>query len=161
MGLVSVSDSVSVSELFVLIPLCLSFLLSLRLRCVDGDAIGIPTTLEGPFKPVTAPLDKNLRLNVSDLPYVLQNNAQGEGFQPEQIFVSLSARYDSVWISWITGLIFPSFFYLLFLIKLNFTLYVVLFKQKAVNLTKKKKITLLLYECMQVLYCFFVAGNGE
>ncbi|KAH9680769.1 Purple acid phosphatase 15 [Citrus sinensis] len=103
MGLVSVSDSVSVSELFVLIPLCLSFLLSLRLRCVDGDAIGIPTTLEGPFKPVTAPLDKNLRLNVSDLPYVLQNNAQGEGFQPEQIFVSLSARYDSVWISWITG----------------------------------------------------------
>lgn len=137
MGLVSVSDSVSVSELFVLILLCLSFLLSLRLRCVDGDGIGIPTTLEGPFKPVTAPLDKNLRLNVSDLPYVLQNNAQGEGFQPEQISVSLSARYDSVWVSWITGP-FLHFFYLLFLIKLNFTLYVVLFKQKAVNLAKKK-----------------------
>lgn len=109
MGLLSVSD------LSVLTSLCLSFLLSLRLRCVDGDGIGIPTTLEGPFKPVTAPLDKNLRLNVSDLPYVLQNNAQGEGFQPQQISVSLSASYDSIWISWITGLLVPSFFHFTFL----------------------------------------------
>ncbi|XP_031263907.1 purple acid phosphatase 15-like [Pistacia vera] len=73
-------------------------LLLLSLNCVHGG--GIPTTLEGPFKPVTAPLDKSFSGNVTDLPDVPSNV---EGFQPQQIFVSLSNNYDSVWISWITG----------------------------------------------------------
>ncbi|KAJ0034455.1 hypothetical protein Pint_25429 [Pistacia integerrima] len=73
-------------------------LLLLSLNCVHGG--GIPTTLEGPFKPVTAPLNKSFSGNVTDLPDVPSNV---EGFQPQQIFVSLSNNYDSVWISWITG----------------------------------------------------------
>ncbi|KAJ4723018.1 Purple acid phosphatase [Melia azedarach] len=76
----------------------LSFSLLLTLSCINGDRI--PTTLEAPFKPVTVPFNNTLRPNASDLPY-FQSNV--EGFQPQQISVSLSANYDSVWISWITG----------------------------------------------------------
>ncbi|KAF5752493.1 purple acid phosphatase 15-like isoform X5 [Tripterygium wilfordii] len=70
---------------------------------VKGD-IHIPTTLEGPFKPVTVPLDKSFRGNAVDLPDTdprLQRPVRG--FQPEQISASLSTTHDSVWISWITG----------------------------------------------------------
>ncbi|KAK7331465.1 hypothetical protein VNO77_25690 [Canavalia gladiata] len=68
---------------------------------VDG---GIPTTLDGPFKPVTVPLDNTFRGNAVDLPDtdpLVQRFVKG--MKPEQISVSLSASYDSVWISWITG----------------------------------------------------------
>ncbi|XP_012071129.1 purple acid phosphatase 15 isoform X2 [Jatropha curcas] len=69
---------------------------------VHGD---FPTTLEGPFKPVTVPLDnKTYHGNAIDLPDTypqLQKNV--EGFEPQQISVSLSSTYDSVWISWVTG----------------------------------------------------------
>ncbi|GER28783.1 purple acid phosphatase [Striga asiatica] len=64
----------------------------------------IPTTLEGPFIPVTVPLDKSFRGHAIDLPDNdprVQRNVTGYG--PEQISVSLSSTYDSVWISWITG----------------------------------------------------------
>lgn len=64
----------------------------------------IPTTLDGPFEPVTVPFDRSLRGNAVDLPDTdprLQRRVKG--FEPEQISVSLSATYDSVWISWITG----------------------------------------------------------
>ncbi|KAK6145826.1 hypothetical protein DH2020_019695 [Rehmannia glutinosa] len=64
----------------------------------------IPTTLEGPFNPVTIPLDKSFRGHAIDLPDNdprVQRNVTG--FEPEQISVSLSSTYDSVWISWITG----------------------------------------------------------
>lgn len=64
----------------------------------------IPTTLDGPFKPVTISLDKSFRGNAIDLPDTdprVQRNVVG--FEPEQISVSLSSTYDSVWISWITG----------------------------------------------------------
>ncbi|KAF6135756.1 hypothetical protein GIB67_028612 [Kingdonia uniflora] len=64
----------------------------------------IPTTLEGPFVPVTVPLDDRFRGHAIDLPatdYRVQRRVNG--FEPEQISVSLSASYDSVWISWITG----------------------------------------------------------
>ncbi|GLT97777.1 hypothetical protein SLE2022_153260 [Rubroshorea leprosula] len=64
----------------------------------------IPTTLDGPFKPVTVPLDKSFRGNAVDLPGTdprVQRIAKG--FEPEQISVSLSSTPDSVWISWITG----------------------------------------------------------
>lgn len=64
----------------------------------------IPTTLEGPFKPVTIDLDKSFRGNAIDLPDTdprLQRNVVG--LEPEQISVSLSSDYNSAWISWITG----------------------------------------------------------
>lgn len=79
----------------------LLFSLSLSSVLVSG---GVPTTLEGPFKPVTVPLDQSFRGNAVDLPDtdpLVQRTV--EGFQPEQISISLSASYDSVWISWITG----------------------------------------------------------
>lgn len=64
----------------------------------------IPTTLDGPFTPVTVPLDESFRGHAVDLPAddprVRRNVI---GFQPEQISLSLSTNYDSVWISWITG----------------------------------------------------------
>ncbi|KAI3925951.1 hypothetical protein MKW98_028087 [Papaver atlanticum] len=68
---------------------------------VNGD---IPTTLDGPFDPVTVPFDENLRGHAVDLPDTdprVQRNVTG--FEPEQISVSLSVSYDSVSISWITG----------------------------------------------------------
>ncbi|PON92535.1 Acid phosphatase [Trema orientale] len=80
-------------------------LLLLTLSFITFISGGIfPTTLDGPFKPITVPLDKSFRGNAVDLPesdprvqrYV-------EGFEPEQISLSLSSTYDSVWISWITG----------------------------------------------------------
>lgn len=64
----------------------------------------VPTTLDGPFKPVTIPLDKSFRGNAVDLPEsdpLVQRTV--EGFQPEQISLSLSVSHASVWISWITG----------------------------------------------------------
>ena len=79
----------------------LAVFLLLNLVQVDGR---IPTTLEGPFKPVTVDLDKSFRGNAIDLPdtdHRVQKNVVG--FEPEQISVSLSSDYDSAWISWITG----------------------------------------------------------
>lgn len=76
-------------------------LVILNLLEVNGE---IPTTLDGPFKPVTVPLDKSFRGNAIDLPDTdprLQRCVKG--LQPEQISVSLSSTHDSFWISWITG----------------------------------------------------------
>lgn len=81
--------------------LFLSSLFVLRFCSVHGR---IPTTVEGPFKPVTVLLDKSFRGKAQDLPETdprVQKN--GGQFVPEQISVALSADYDSVWISWITG----------------------------------------------------------
>ncbi|CAA7400609.1 unnamed protein product [Spirodela intermedia] len=75
------------------------------LAAVGVTAGSIPTTLDGPFKPVTVPLDQEaFRGNSVDLP-----DSDGRvrrkvsGFSPEQISVSLAATYDAVWISWVTG----------------------------------------------------------
>ncbi|XP_031263950.1 purple acid phosphatase 15-like [Pistacia vera] len=90
----------SVSMLVV----ALVVLFVLKLTCSSRDDIHIPTTLDGPFKPFTKPLDKSFRGNAIDLPPTdprVQRTVQG--FEPEQISVSLSSTYDSVWISWITG----------------------------------------------------------
>lgn len=66
--------------------------------------INIPSTLDGPFKPVTVPFDSSLRGGTLDLPDSDPRvQRRVKGFEPEQISVSLSAHYDSVWISWITG----------------------------------------------------------
>nr|XP_011462666.1 PREDICTED: purple acid phosphatase 15-like [Fragaria vesca subsp. vesca] len=87
-------DSLVVAVLLVLLPL--SFF-----TFVHGE---IPTTLDGPFKPVTVPLDTSFRGNAVDLPDSDPRVQRiVKGFEPEQISVSLSATHDSVWISWITG----------------------------------------------------------
>ncbi|XP_073013025.1 purple acid phosphatase 15-like isoform X3 [Typha latifolia] len=65
----------------------------------------IPTTLDGPFEPVTSPLDgagfRGLAVDLPDLDPRVRRWAVG--FEPEQISVSLSSTEDSVWISWVTG----------------------------------------------------------
>ncbi|XP_044484719.1 purple acid phosphatase 15-like [Mangifera indica] len=72
--------------------------------CAGGDDSQITTTLDGPFKPYTKPLDKSFRGNAIDLPPTDPRVQRiVHGFEPEQISVSLSSTYDSVWISWITG----------------------------------------------------------
>ncbi|RDX65612.1 Purple acid phosphatase 15, partial [Mucuna pruriens] len=64
----------------------------------------IPSTLEGPFHPVTVPFDPALRGVAVDLPDTDPRvRRRVRGFEPEQISVSLSTAHDSVWISWITG----------------------------------------------------------
>lgn len=88
-----------------------SVLISSLVWCLVTVHSDFPTTLQGPFKPVTLPLDNNtFHGNAIDLPDTdpqVQRNVQG--FEPEQISVSLSSNYDSVWISWITGLSFFAF----------------------------------------------------
>ncbi|KAH7521768.1 hypothetical protein FEM48_Zijuj07G0067400 [Ziziphus jujuba var. spinosa] len=91
MGLVSIY----IIELVLLLITLISF------KLVHG---GIPTTLDGPFKPVTVPLDESFRGNATDLPDADPRVQKPvDDSQPEQISVSLSATYGSVWISWITG----------------------------------------------------------
>ncbi|KAK4573913.1 hypothetical protein RGQ29_031741 [Quercus rubra] len=71
---------------------------------VDGGGVSIPSTLDGPFEPVTVPFDESLRGNAVDLPDSDPRvKRRVKGFEPEQISISLSANYHSVWISWITG----------------------------------------------------------
>ncbi|XP_065862811.1 purple acid phosphatase 15-like [Euphorbia lathyris] len=88
--------------LISLFPLFFSLLLLCSSTIFHGD---FPTTLQGPFTPVTVPLDnKTYHGNALDLPATNpQIQKIGEPFQPEQISVSLSSDYDSVWISWLTG----------------------------------------------------------
>ena len=72
---------------------------------VDGGGVSIPSTLDGPFEPVTVPFDERLRGNAVDLPDSDPRvKRRVKGFEPEQISISLSANYHSVWISWITGI---------------------------------------------------------
>ncbi|CAL1412032.1 unnamed protein product [Linum trigynum] len=84
-------------------------LLLLILLCVSPSAIHaggdrIPSTMDGPFEPVTVPFDLSLRGNAVDLPDTDPRVVRRvNGFEPEQISVSLSANHDSVWISWVTG----------------------------------------------------------
>ncbi|PKA61256.1 Purple acid phosphatase 15 [Apostasia shenzhenica] len=65
----------------------------------------VPTTLDGPFEPVTVRLgNEGFRGNAVDLPETDPRVVRKvKGFEPEQISVSLSANADSVWISWVTG----------------------------------------------------------
>lgn len=66
----------------------------------------IPTTLDGPFVPVTVPIYGRVTpRNAVDLPDSDPRvQRRVTGWEPEQISLSLSATEDSVWISWITGL---------------------------------------------------------
>jgi len=90
----------------------MTFLL-LLLFCFLSPAISsahsIPSTLDGPFVPVTVPLDTSLRGQAIDLPDTDPRvRRRVIGFEPEQISLSLSSDHDSIWVSWITG----SFYYL-------------------------------------------------
>ncbi|KAK1294101.1 Purple acid phosphatase 15 [Acorus calamus] len=95
-------------------PPLLGALFLLLWLCFAGDVAfaggkwrwrGVPTTLDGPFEPVTVPLpDDVFRGHAVDLPPTdarVRRNVVG--FEPEQVSVSLSAESDSVWVSWVTG----------------------------------------------------------
>lgn len=85
-----------------MVQLC--FLIFLGFVCVNGEILN---SLNGPFEPVTVPLDEGFRGHAVDLPDSdprVQRNVNG--FEPEQISLSLSSTYDSLWISWITGIFF-------------------------------------------------------
>ncbi|KAI0523008.1 hypothetical protein KFK09_005398 [Dendrobium nobile] len=74
--------------------------------CGGGAACSaVPSTLDGPFAPVTVRLDDEaFRGEAVDLPETDPRVVRRvRGFEPEQISVSLSATADSVWISWVTG----------------------------------------------------------
>lgn len=63
----------------------------------------IPTTLDGPFKPVTRRFDPSLRRGSDDLPMNhprLKKNATSNF--PEQISLAISSP-TSMWVSWVTG----------------------------------------------------------
>ncbi|KAK4856563.1 hypothetical protein QYF36_018766 [Acer negundo] len=96
---------VSKNKNFIFAVLLLVSLILTTNVIADHDQSTIPTTFEEPFKPVTVPLDKSFRGNAVDLPDTDPRvKRRISGFQPEQISVSLSSTYDSVWISWITDL---------------------------------------------------------
>lgn len=64
----------------------------------------IPTTLGGPTTPVTVPLDTSFRGNARDLPSSDERvQRRVKDWEPDQISVSLSSSFHSVWISWATG----------------------------------------------------------
>lgn len=65
----------------------------------------IPTTLEGPFKPVTRSFDPLLRRGSDDLGMdnpILRKNVSSDF--PEQIALAISSP-SSMWVSWVTGII--------------------------------------------------------
>ncbi|XP_042390758.1 purple acid phosphatase 15-like [Zingiber officinale] len=90
------------------LPAPLLLILALALPAWTALAEGgrrIPTTLDGPFVPVTVPIYGRVApRNAVDLPDSDPRvQRRVTGWEPEQISVSLSATEDSVWISWITG----------------------------------------------------------
>ncbi|XP_054805563.1 purple acid phosphatase 23 isoform X2 [Prosopis cineraria] len=63
----------------------------------------IPTTLDGPFKPVTRRFDPSLRRGSDDLPMThprLKKNVTSNF--PEQIALAISSP-TAMWVSWVTG----------------------------------------------------------
>lgn len=70
---------------------------------VAASSQHIPTTLEGPFEPVTRRFDPSLRRGSDDLPMDhprLRKNVTSNF--PEQIALALSSP-ASLWVSWVTG----------------------------------------------------------
>lgn len=80
---------------------CWILLISL-IFVVNGQ---FPTTLEGPFKPVSVPVNYSIIGKVTSLPDDNNHSLSPEiEFQPQQISLSLSSDLSSVWVSWITGI---------------------------------------------------------
>ncbi|KAG9151045.1 hypothetical protein Leryth_027239 [Lithospermum erythrorhizon] len=81
----------------------ISVILLVIISNVEVYVESIPTTLEGPFKPVTTKFDKSLRKGSDDLPMDhprLRRNVTS--MFPEQLSLSLSSP-SSMWVSWVTG----------------------------------------------------------
>lgn len=79
----------------------LLILLIITEMVVVGNAI--PTTLEGPFRPVTIHFDPSLRQGSDDLPMdhpKLKRNVTS--IFPEQVSLAISSP-TSMWVSWVTG----------------------------------------------------------
>ncbi|GLT56413.1 hypothetical protein SLA2020_294560 [Shorea laevis] len=79
----------------------LTIFLFIAKTMVSGKTI--PTTLEGPFQPVTQLFDSSLRRGSDDLPMDnsrLKRNVTG--MFPEQIALAISSP-TSMWVSWVTG----------------------------------------------------------
>ncbi|EHA8586963.1 putative Purple acid phosphatase 13 [Cocos nucifera] len=77
------------------LPLAVAIMAS---AVVGGGAGGIPTMLDGPFVPMTSPLDgAGFRGRAVDLPDSDPRvRRRARVFEPEQISVSLSTTSDSV-----------------------------------------------------------------
>ncbi|XP_042477520.1 purple acid phosphatase 23 isoform X1 [Macadamia integrifolia] len=76
-------------------------LLFLSVTLVFGKPI--PTTLEGPFEPVTQIFDSSLRQGSDDLPMTNSRLAKKVNSTfPEQIALAISSP-TSTWVSWVTG----------------------------------------------------------
>ena len=70
---------------------------------LSGVDAYIPTTLDGPFEPITVSFDPSLRTGSEDLPHSHPRLVKRvPSIFPEQIALALS-NPDSMWISWITG----------------------------------------------------------
>ena len=86
----------------------------------------IPTTLDGPFKPVTRRFDPSFRRGSDDLPMNhprLKKNLTSNF--PEQISLAISSP-TSMWVSWVTG-IFRSNYCLLIFLKTNSCVFVMFY----------------------------------
>lgn len=81
----------------------LAVFLMIIYKVVAASSQHIPTTLEGPFEPVTSRFDPSLRRGSDDLPMDhprLTKNVTSNF--PEQIALALSTP-ASMWVSWVTG----------------------------------------------------------
>ena len=79
-----------------------TFLLIIGLIVADDRPI--PTTLDGPFLPVTRWFDPSLRRGSDDLPmdHPRLRKKVSSNF-PEQISLAISTP-TSMWVSWVTGI---------------------------------------------------------
>ena len=83
--------------------ICIAHFL-LLIRLIVADHRRIPTTLDGPFLPVTRRFDPSLRRGSDDLPLDhprLRKNVSSNF--PEQIALAISTP-SSMWVSWVTGI---------------------------------------------------------
>lgn len=100
-NLLGISSSMSRAKLLLLLLVSSFSILESKL---------VPTTLDGPFAPVTRRFDPSLRLGSDDVPMDDPRLAKRvTSIHPEQIALAASFSPSSMWISWITGII-VSFF---------------------------------------------------
>ncbi|KAL4190621.1 hypothetical protein AMTRI_Chr07g76620 [Amborella trichopoda] len=84
-------------------PWWFSPIFSLFLVLAMANCKRIPTTLEGPFSPVTRQFDPSLRRGSEDLPINHPRlTKKVPSIFPEQIALAISSP-NSMWVSWITG----------------------------------------------------------
>ncbi|KAI3948307.1 hypothetical protein MKW92_002540 [Papaver armeniacum] len=75
-----------------------------EMKLIISTANQIPSTLEGPFPPVTRRFDPSLRRGSDDLPMEHPRlRKRVSSMFPEQISLALSSQPTSIWVSWVTG----------------------------------------------------------